>query len=129
MTLDPEHLDQIRSQLTARRDELKDTVEGNVGSLIDEEDLEQGGMDSGDIANQSVDADAKINQAYREAYELSLVEHALQRIEQGDYGSCIDCGEVVESERLLANPIAKRCLSCQEKRENMQDERDSTPSL
>ena len=129
MTLDPEHLDQIRDRLTSRQAELSKSVGSHVGSLIDEGDIEQGGMDSGDIANQSVDADAKINRAYREAYELSLVEYALQRLENGEYGSCVDCGESVESERLLANPIAKRCLGCQENRENTQDERDATPSL
>ncbi|MGB0468680.1 MAG: TraR/DksA family transcriptional regulator [Pontibacterium sp.] len=38
---------------------------------------------------------------------------ALNRISEGDYGVCLDCGEEVELNRLKANPIAARCIRCE----------------
>jgi RNA polymerase-binding transcription factor DksA len=42
---------------------------------------------------------------------------ARQRIAQGSYGECTDCGESVGHERLLAYPTAKRCIGCQREHE------------
>ena len=58
-----------------------------------------------------------------------MVEQAMERIENGDYEFCIDCGNEIGAPRLMANSISKRCVPCQEKREDDRDERDATPSL
>ncbi len=42
-----------------------------------------------------------------------LVERALQRIADGDYGECLECGEPIEPRRLLARPESTYCLQCQ----------------
>ncbi|WPH23547.1 TraR/DksA family transcriptional regulator [Variovorax paradoxus] len=44
---------------------------------------------------------------------LSEIEQAQQRIAEGRYGLCIDCGEDIPRERLLAQPMAIRCAACQ----------------
>ncbi len=52
--------------------------------------------------------------------ELLRIEDALERIEEGKYGRCLDCGGWIRSERLKALPYAVRCRDCQathEKRE------------
>ena len=41
---------------------------------------------------------------------LSEVDAALERIEQGTYGLCETCGEPIERERLLADPLVRYCL-------------------
>lgn len=38
---------------------------------------------------------------------------ARSRLSAGTYGTCIDCGETITYERLLAYPTAKRCIHCQ----------------
>lgn len=65
----------------------------------------------------------------REAEALQDAEEALQRLRSNSYGYCVDCGQVIERKRLLAYPIAKRCLQCQREHENKHSEKDSTPSL
>jgi RNA polymerase-binding transcription factor DksA len=42
------------------------------------------------------------------------IERALQRLAQGTYGSCEDCGAAIPAERLEFKPEATRCVSCQE---------------
>lgn len=49
--------------------------------------------------------------------ELEQINSALNRIESGDYGICIDCGVDIPEPRLIANPFALRCVGCEEKRE------------
>lgn len=44
--------------------------------------------------------------------EVRHTRHALERIEDGSYGSCIGCGGSIDPERLDAIPIADRCGRC-----------------
>ena len=41
--------------------------------------------------------------------ELSDVEHALRRLDDGTYGQCEACGQAIGPERLAATPAARRC--------------------
>ena len=47
--------------------------------------------------------------------QRSQVLEALQRIELGTYGICVDCGAGVPEGRLEARPEAARCVTCQAK--------------
>jgi DnaK suppressor protein len=46
--------------------------------------------------------------------ELRLVEEALDRLENGDYGICLNCDEPIPVKRLRALPWARYCIPCQE---------------
>jgi DnaK suppressor protein len=48
---------------------------------------------------------------------IAAVDAALQRIADGVYGACVDCGAPIAAARLAAAPEASRCIACQEKRE------------
>lgn len=43
---------------------------------------------------------------------LDGIERALERIEQGRYGWCTSCGELIEKGRLEAIPFTQLCISC-----------------
>ncbi|MFI6499406.1 TraR/DksA family transcriptional regulator [Nonomuraea typhae] len=45
------------------------------------------------------------------------VSAALERIDDGSYGRCVDCGKPVPDGRLEARPEAARCVHCQAKQE------------
>ena len=49
----------------------------------------------------------------------ALVVDALQRLDNGTYGTCVDCGRAVPEGRLEAKPEAARCLTCQAKRDRL----------
>lgn len=48
---------------------------------------------------------------------LNQVNLALERIEQGTFGQCQDCGQEISQDRLPALPYAAYCVACEEKRE------------
>jgi RNA polymerase-binding transcription factor DksA len=54
--------------------------------------------------------EAVINQDIEDARDIKA---ARERLSAGTYGSCVDCGEAIAYERLLAYPTAKRCIRCQ----------------
>jgi DnaK suppressor protein len=49
--------------------------------------------------------------------EIAAVDAALQRIADGSYGECVNCGADITEARLKAAPEASRCIHCQEKLE------------
>jgi DnaK suppressor protein len=63
-------------------------------------------------------ADLDIAMVTRDIAELSAVEAALARVEDGSYGTCVDCAEPIGWPRLNAQPTAERCIACQEKLES-----------
>jgi len=69
--------------------------------------------DRGEESN--ADAEAEIDSAIGVSHseELARVREALQRIENGVYGVCEDCGGAIGEDRLDANPCARRCIECQ----------------
>ncbi len=48
----------------------------------------------------------------RRHVELQKIDAALQRIEAGDYGFCVHCGEEIEIKRLENDPTVPTCISC-----------------
>jgi DnaK suppressor protein len=43
---------------------------------------------------------------------LELIEDALERIEDGTYGSCTECGARIPKTRLNAIPYTPHCIKC-----------------
>ncbi|MEW5692816.1 MAG: TraR/DksA family transcriptional regulator, partial [Candidatus Hydrogenedentota bacterium] len=46
---------------------------------------------------------------------IRLIELALNKIKDGSYGKCIECGKDIEKERLESVPYATKCVSCKKK--------------
>jgi len=46
------------------------------------------------------------------ALSITVIQSALERIENGTYGECENCGEAIGQLRLEAVPEATRCVSC-----------------
>jgi DnaK suppressor protein len=55
-----------------------------------------------------------------ERHELMLVDEALRRMEEGDYGFCTACGTRIPERRLAAIPWAQACYGCQVQQEALQ---------
>jgi DnaK suppressor protein len=54
--------------------------------------------------------------ASREGKFLNYLDDALKRIENGTYGFCTECGNLIDRERLEAVPHAHQCINCKMKR-------------
>ncbi|MGI9319097.1 MAG: TraR/DksA family transcriptional regulator [bacterium] len=53
----------------------------------------------------------------RQQGELLGLKRALKRLDDGDYGECLECGEPIDPRRLEIDPIASLCISCAQRNE------------
>ena len=50
----------------------------------------------------------------REKFFLKKIEDTLSKIENDDYGVCNECGSDIGFKRLMARPMADKCIDCKE---------------
>lgn len=81
-------------------------------------DIEREVTDLKDGAVEEAQAEIDSADMQRHLAELRLIEHARQRLVDGTYGECVDCGESISPARLLAQPTAMRCTACQRNAEH-----------
>lgn len=120
---------QFRTLLDSRRAALREAIHIHLIEADGQTQVELAGRvrDVGEDAVSDLLADLHIAGLTAQVRELADVEAAITRIEQGVYGSCLDCGAEIELERLRVYPTAKRCQQCQARHENQR--RDTSPSL
>ncbi len=66
-----------------------------------------------DIASETFDREKDLTLLDSIEGELADVEHALQRLDQGTYGTCEACGKSIPDDRLEALPATRFCLDDQ----------------
>ena len=109
-------LQQAREKLLELRAELESIAATGADSAATVElDQSKVGRLSRMDAMQA-QAMAKASGRRREAI-LRAITTALKRIDDGDYGTCIDCDELIAVKRLAFDPTVKRCIDCASKQE------------
>jgi DnaK suppressor protein len=112
---DGERYELLKGMLEDRRREIQDKLR----SLRETLPVEVAQVR--DVEEQSVDdfvqeVDFALMQMKSET--LRKIDEAIQRLEQGRYGICVECGTEIAPARLQAVPFAEACRSCQEARES-----------
>jgi len=102
--------EEFKEKLIARHRELSGEMTLHRRELRDESLPE-------DTVQTRDDVEILEGESSLEESEIHQIEDALQRIADGSYGKCLDCGALVPAARLRILPYAKFCVRCEEKRE------------
>lgn len=70
--------------------------------------------DPGDLSFADLTTDLGNAEIGRDVQELHAINAARERMEDGSYGECADCGTEIPYARLEVQPMAIRCINCQE---------------
>lgn len=108
-------IQEIRNSLKRRFAELRETIRQELLTSDEQNYIELAGKVH-DIEEESVAdllVDLQLASIDRHVNEIREIDAALLRIADHSYGRCADCDSDIESQRLLIQPTAKRCLSCQ----------------
>lgn len=94
--------------------------------ILTEEDVAEGKLlleandevgDEVDHAIQEKETQLGFRLQARNTMYLKKVRKALQKIEDGTFGECEDCGCEISKQRLIARPTADLCIACKEAEE------------
>lgn len=120
--LTKEELEQVRKRLIERKKELLKDISDILEKEAKEEyqELIQTIREEGDIASAELQESTILALAEIKAKEVEQIEAALERIDEGEYGICIECGDWIRPARLEVMPYAIRCRDCQEKIERLE---------
>jgi DnaK suppressor protein len=110
--MDKKRLKQYEAKLIENRNALLGMVERteDYGREADREVSQ----DPADKASNSYTKELLFSQSTNERNTLKLIEDAIARVEDGDYGDCLNCGKEIQPNRLDAIPWAPYCRDCQE---------------
>ena len=83
-------------------------------------------VDPDDFPDEIDTASSEINLQFtgrlreREQGLITKIDAALVKIEEGDFGECVSCGEDIGTARLKARPVAERCIECKSEQEKLE---------
>jgi len=100
-------LQRMKSQVL---EELRESAPSMQSSSADDAHDVRSHADEAEAERQD---DVRFAEIEVDRQRLSEIEQAQQRMAEGRYGICADCGEDIPRERLLAQPMAIRCAACQ----------------
>ena len=112
------NLERFKKLLVEQREQLQ----GNQRKAL-EGDIH---LDPDDFPDEIDTASSEINLQFtgrlreREHGLLSKVNTALRKIEDGEYGECVNCGEDIGVKRLRARPVAELCIDCKSEQEKLE---------
>jgi DnaK suppressor protein len=104
------HLVMIKKQLLARKQELQN----ELNRLSEDQMRPEMVQDPIDQATLSNIEELNISIQKNEREEFDMIVKALEMIDAGTYGVCVDCGAKISEKRLSMYPNATRCIACQE---------------
>ena len=86
----------------------------NRNRVAAEEIQHENTEDEGDLATMSHNKELLYNLHEGDYSRLKSIQQALNALDRGQYGECINCGEDIKEKRLAAVPWATLCIVCQE---------------
>ena len=113
---------QLKVALQKRYLELQDEVRNELGHAND-----IGNTDLAEYLNNIPD-DIDTALVDRQINEMRELEMSLKYLSELEFGDCIDCGNEIGFDRLIAYPSAQRCIQCQSQYEKTFPH-ESNPSL
>ncbi len=100
--------------------EEKERILNNSKKTMDQElNISQDDLpDEADLAATEINQNLVFKLRDRERQLLSKINEALNRMDEGQFGTCVDCEEPIEPKRLEARPVSTLCLKCKEQQEH-----------
>lgn len=122
MPMEPDELAKYREILLDKREALLGQVaslDEVVANSAKATESSKSPLSIAENASDSYEQDFAFMSMESEEGLIRKIEEALQRIREGTYGACADCGDPIKTERLEALPFANLCVGCQEKEERL----------
>jgi DnaK suppressor protein len=118
--MNKKQLEFFKDLLSKRLEDLAGGARETVDEMNDEDDTFP---DPNDRATLESDRNFVLRIRDRERKLIAKIEQALERVEQGTFGICEDCGEDISEGRLKARPVTTLCIKCKQEQEQREKTR------
>ncbi len=112
--MEQQDIEYFRTLLTNMLEEAQHKGDSTLEDLTGSNELF---ADPADRASAESDRAFTLRIRDRERRLIRKIQAALQRIDEGTYGLCEDCGEEINIARLKARPVTKLCINCKSRQE------------
>jgi DnaK suppressor protein len=115
--MDQDTLDRLRTELEEDRAQHLELLEEQGADPYGEsvKDLQVGNDGFADSAQATEERAELLSQIEASRQRIHLIDEALERMDAGKYGVCIDCGTDIPAARLETRPLSVRCVACAER--------------
>lgn len=104
----------LKKYLTQRLNESLGKTKDTLTGIRDLRDRFSDEIDEGSFSSE-IGLTLRIRE--REASLIGKIGDALERLEDGTFGICEECGEGIPAERLMARPVTTLCIECKKRQE------------
>lgn len=112
--MDKKQLAHFREKLEAISESILSGADKTISEMTDHSDNYP---DPTDRAAAESDRSFELRIRDRERKLLNKIKEAIERIDNGVYGSCEECGDPIAPERLEARPVTTYCIDCKTRQE------------
>ncbi len=101
---------QVKEELLKERQGLLREVSNSYETC---RELGQDGVpDIGDMSSATYSRDVLFNVSETQRQRINDIDVALEQIEKGEYGICMNCGEEISPRRMEVRPFSRYCIEC-----------------
>lgn len=112
--MEPKDLEYFEQLLHEELEELAARAKSTVGSLVNDNSNDSDPLDQ---AARDSDRNYILRIRDRESHLIRKIKIALDKLEEGTFGICEDCGEEIGMARLMARPVTAHCIQCKTRME------------
>ncbi len=116
-----ERIEKLRTMLEQRRKEILANIRKAREDSV--EDNRRTFSEVGDLVSASLEKEMAFKYGEYGVNLLREIDTALEKLKEGSYGVCEDCGKNIGVKRLEVVPSARLCISCKAKEEGTQGSR------
>jgi len=112
--MDPKDVEMFREIMTQMLDDILRKGEETIEDMTDTREMY---ADPADRATAESDRSFTLRLRDRERKLIKKIQEAQQRLEDGTYGICEECGDEISVPRLKARPVTTLCIACKSREE------------
>jgi len=112
----------LKGLLLKKRNEVVQGLEAQMGRRLTRETGQKidSAMDSADQSALDVDQGIDYSLLEMKYEQYKDIADAFRKLQNNTYGLCEECGEEIDIKRLQVNPLARFCISCKTKKEEIE---------
>ena len=116
--LSEEEVVELHNRLVDQANQLLENAKTAMSELTQNQEMDP---DELDVAISATNRGLSLRFAARERKMLKKVNRILSRFQEGEYGSCEECGEAIGVARLRFRPVASLCIDCKTEQEQLEN--------